>query len=97
MRERGVQILYEPTDHPWAERLAYVLDPMGNPVHITAPKGLALTLARPVQRITAGGLSLQGEDSLDSSEERPGEAGDGHYLKPPPDAGTYTEIHLFLA
>src|SRR5688572_26760733 len=39
LREHGVQVIYGPTDQPWAERLAYVLDPMGNPVHITAPIG----------------------------------------------------------
>ena len=39
LREHGVQVLNEPTDQTWAERLAYVLDPMGNPVHITAPIG----------------------------------------------------------
>jgi lactoylglutathione lyase len=39
LREHGVQVLYEPTDQPWSERLASVLDPMGNPVHINAPIG----------------------------------------------------------
>ncbi len=35
----GNVVLYDPTDQPWAERLAYALDPMGNPIHITAPIG----------------------------------------------------------
>jgi lactoylglutathione lyase len=35
--EAGVPVLAEPADQPWGERLAYVADPDGNPVHIAAP------------------------------------------------------------
>lgn len=37
LRAAGVPVLAEPADQPWGERLAYVEDPAGNPVHITAP------------------------------------------------------------
>jgi lactoylglutathione lyase len=37
LREAGVPVLVEPADQPWNERLAYVEDPDGNPVMITAP------------------------------------------------------------
>lgn len=34
LRAAGVRVLLEPADQPWGERLAYVEDPDGNPVHI---------------------------------------------------------------
>jgi lactoylglutathione lyase len=34
MRAAGVQIVEEPVDQPWGERVARVLDPDGNLVHI---------------------------------------------------------------
>jgi lactoylglutathione lyase len=37
LRAAGVTVLMEPADQPWGERLAYVQDPDGNPVHVTAP------------------------------------------------------------
>jgi lactoylglutathione lyase len=37
LRAAGVTVLAEPADRPWGERLAYVEDPDGNPVMITAP------------------------------------------------------------
>jgi lactoylglutathione lyase len=37
LREAGVAVLVEPADQPWQERLAYVEDPDGTPVMITAP------------------------------------------------------------
>jgi lactoylglutathione lyase len=37
LRAAGVTVLAEPVDQPWGERLAYVEDPDGNPVMITAP------------------------------------------------------------
>jgi lactoylglutathione lyase len=37
LRAADVPVLMEPADQPWGERLAYVQDPDGNPVHITAP------------------------------------------------------------
>jgi lactoylglutathione lyase len=37
LRDAGVPVLVEPADQPWGERLAYVEDPDGNPVMITAP------------------------------------------------------------
>jgi lactoylglutathione lyase len=37
LRAADVPVLMEPADQPWGERLAYVEDPDGNPVHITAP------------------------------------------------------------
>jgi lactoylglutathione lyase len=37
LRDAGVPVLTEPVDQPWEERLAYVEDPDGNPVMITAP------------------------------------------------------------
>jgi lactoylglutathione lyase len=36
---RGYQVLVEPVDQPWNERMAYVADPDGNPVMICAPLG----------------------------------------------------------
>jgi lactoylglutathione lyase len=35
----GVPALAEAADQPWGERLAYVAEPDGNPVMITAPSG----------------------------------------------------------
>ena len=32
VRARGTQVLCEPADMPWGERVAYVADPDGNPV-----------------------------------------------------------------
>jgi lactoylglutathione lyase len=37
LRAAGVTVLAEPANQPWGERLAYVEDPDGNPVMITAP------------------------------------------------------------
>jgi lactoylglutathione lyase len=37
LRAAGVPVLAEPADQPWSERLAYVADPDGNPLMITAP------------------------------------------------------------
>jgi lactoylglutathione lyase len=34
LRERGTDVLREPEDMEWGERMAYVTDPDGNPVHI---------------------------------------------------------------
>jgi lactoylglutathione lyase len=39
LRAAGVPVLREPADQPWGERLAYVEDPDGNPVHVTAVIG----------------------------------------------------------
>lgn len=36
LREAGYEVLYEPADQPWKERMAYVADPDGNPVMICA-------------------------------------------------------------
>ncbi len=37
LRAEGVEVLVEPADQPWGERLAYVQDPEGNAVMLTAP------------------------------------------------------------
>ena len=37
LRDAEVPVLVEPADQPWNERLAYVEDPDGNPVMVTAP------------------------------------------------------------
>jgi lactoylglutathione lyase len=37
LRDAEVAVLVEPADQQWRERLAYVEDPDGNPVMITAP------------------------------------------------------------
>ena len=34
LRERGIEVLREPEDMEWGERMAYVVDPDGNPLHI---------------------------------------------------------------
>lgn len=34
LRAAGYAVLYEPTDQPWSERMAYVADPDGNAVMI---------------------------------------------------------------
>ena len=39
LRSRGHEVLLEPTDQPWGERVAYVADPDGNPVLICAVIG----------------------------------------------------------
>jgi lactoylglutathione lyase len=36
LRDAGYRVLYEPTDQPWNERMAYVADPDGNAVMICA-------------------------------------------------------------
>jgi lactoylglutathione lyase len=36
LRDRGYEVLLEPVDQPWGERMAYVADPDGNPVMICA-------------------------------------------------------------
>lgn len=36
LRAAGVPVLAEPADQPWSERMAYVEDPDGNPVMLTA-------------------------------------------------------------
>ena len=36
LRADGVEVLREPDDMPWGERMAYVADPDGNPVHLAA-------------------------------------------------------------
>jgi len=37
LRGAGVTVLAEPADQVWGERVAYVEDPDGNPVHIRGP------------------------------------------------------------
>jgi lactoylglutathione lyase len=37
LRAAGVEVLAEPADQVWGERVAYVADPDGNPVHIRGP------------------------------------------------------------
>ena len=37
LRAAGVPVLSEPADQPWGERVAFVEDPDGNPVHLRAP------------------------------------------------------------
>lgn len=37
LRTRDVGVLAEPADQVWGERVAYVEDPDGNPVHIRGP------------------------------------------------------------
>jgi lactoylglutathione lyase len=37
LRGAGVVVLAEPADQVWGERVAYVEDPDGNPVHIRGP------------------------------------------------------------
>lgn len=37
MREHGVEIVTEPHDEPWGERVASVRDPAGTLVHVGAP------------------------------------------------------------
>jgi lactoylglutathione lyase len=37
LRDAGVVVLAEPADQVWGERVAYVEDPDGNPVHIRGP------------------------------------------------------------
>lgn len=39
LRGAGVVVLAEPADQPWGERVAYVEDPDGNPVHVRGPAG----------------------------------------------------------
>jgi lactoylglutathione lyase len=36
LRDRGYEVLLEPVDQPWGERMAYVADPDGNPVMVCA-------------------------------------------------------------
>jgi lactoylglutathione lyase len=36
LRSRGVEVLQEPADMPWSERQAYIADPDGNPIALTA-------------------------------------------------------------
>jgi lactoylglutathione lyase len=40
-RAAGVRVLLEPADQPWGERIAYVADPDGNLVMLTAATGPA--------------------------------------------------------
>jgi lactoylglutathione lyase len=37
LQHAGVAVLAEPADQVWGERVAYVEDPDGNPVHIRGP------------------------------------------------------------
>jgi lactoylglutathione lyase len=37
LRQRGIRVLREPADMPWGERVAYVVDPEGNPVALAQP------------------------------------------------------------
>lgn len=37
LQAAGIRILVPPVNQPWGERLAYVLDPEGNTVMLTAP------------------------------------------------------------
>lgn len=39
LRDAGVPVLAEPADQVWGERVAYVEDPDGNPVHVRGPAG----------------------------------------------------------
>lgn len=36
LRIKGVPVLQEPEDMPWGERMAFVADPDGNRIHLTA-------------------------------------------------------------
>ena len=44
LRFHGYDVLFEPVDQPWHERMAYVADPDGNAVMICAPIEQAGTL-----------------------------------------------------
>jgi lactoylglutathione lyase len=35
----GATVLVPPADRPWNERMAYVADPEGRPIHLFAPLG----------------------------------------------------------
>ena len=37
LRAGGVDVIREPEDMPWGERMAYVADPDGNPVQLVTP------------------------------------------------------------
>jgi lactoylglutathione lyase len=37
-RAAGIEVVLEPADQPWGERVAYVADPDGNLVMLTAPR-----------------------------------------------------------
>ena len=37
LRDARIVVLAEPADQVWGERVAYVEDPDGNPVHIRGP------------------------------------------------------------
>jgi lactoylglutathione lyase len=37
LRSAGIRILAEPADQVWGERVAYVQDPDGNPIHLRGP------------------------------------------------------------
>ncbi len=39
LRQAEVVVLAEPADQVWGERVGYVVDPDGNPVHIRGPVG----------------------------------------------------------
>lgn len=39
VREAGAPVLAEPEDQPWGERVAYLEDPDGNPIHVRGPAG----------------------------------------------------------
>ena len=39
LRDRAVEVLVEPVDQPWGERMAYVADPEGHPIMICQTLG----------------------------------------------------------
>jgi lactoylglutathione lyase len=41
LSDHAVVVLSEPRDMPWGERVAYVADPDGNPIHIRGPVSTA--------------------------------------------------------
>jgi lactoylglutathione lyase len=53
LRSRGVGVLLEPTDEPWGERNAGILDPDGYPVYLTQSLEDSWIARRPAQPVTS--------------------------------------------
>ena len=53
LRAQGVGVLLEPTDEPWGERNAGILDPDGYPVYLTQTLQNSWIVRRPAQPVTS--------------------------------------------
>jgi hypothetical protein len=82
LRAHGVGVLLEPTDEPWGESNAGILDPDGYPVYVTQSLEDSWIARRPAQPVTSehdtdyDDLLMSGLDRAEARERVRGQVDD---------------------